>query len=365
MKNKKHYRVAFLADPLDLQSAGIHVYLKTLLNGLENKDGIEYHLIRARKSDEDFGLTNHLVPFDNGGSQLIRKWFTLPNYVRREAFDLVIEPAHFGPFNVPNSIKRLTIIHDLTPLLYSHYHPFGRFLAHKIFLKRILRKADLIITNSQHTKNDVINYYPFTIGKIDFIYPAINPIFKKTDNRDPLKKYGIDKPYLLSVGTVEPRKNYITTIRAFESFKNNNPDSEHELVIVGRRGWYSEDLFHFMDKLEHKDKIKIINDVETHELPSFYSNCELFVFASHYEGFGFPILEANNCGAVCLCAENSSIKEISSSFAHFFDPTNFIQLSKKIEDLLRQEKPDDSKLTIKNSNFSSLFHEKVKELLIS
>ena len=362
LHNERHYRVAFLADPLDLQSAGIHVYLSTLLKGLENKDGIEYHLIRS-KDGEDFGFKNHVVSFDpNSGSQLIRKWFTLPEYIRRNKFDLVIEPAHFGPFNLPKSTKRLTIIHDLTPLLYSHYHPFSRFIAHRLFLKRILKKANLIITNSQHTKNDVINYYPFTTDKIEFIYPAINPIFNKTIDSSALEKYKIKSPYFLSVGTIEPRKNYITTIRAFDKFKKNNPDSEHELIIVGRRGWYSEELYHLMEKLEFKDKIRIVHDVETSELPSIYSHCDLFIFASHYEGFGFPVLEANNCGARCLCAENSSIKEIASGFAQFFDPTNINQLSVKMDQMIKDRNEFDLK-PILNNDFSDNFHAQVKKIL--
>ena len=359
--NKK---VAILADPLDMQSAGIHVYLKMLLADLHKCKGIEYHLIRAKASSEDFGLKNIAIPIRKfPGSVLWRKWISLPRFLNKQNYDAVIEPAHFGPFNLKEDTKRVTIIHDITPIILPQFHKTSSVIGHKIFLSRILNKADLIIANSRHTLGDIRKFFPESKGSMQFIYPRINPIFKKTDNREVLDKYGIIHDYFLSVGTIEPRKNYLLTVKAFEDFKKRRPDSRHQLIIIGRKGWKSLRLAMYIANSNYKRDIRIINDVQTEELPAFYSHCKLFILSSHYEGFGFPILEAHNCGARCILSDNSSIREIASDFAYFFKSNDQHALCELIDNTLQNQEEKRKGAEIYNEDFSQRFNQALLKVL--
>lgn len=363
MNKQSIKKVAILADPLDLQSAGIYVYLKNLIAGLSDKDGLEYHLIRTATSGEGQHLKNIVLPFKaHLGSVMMRKWFKIPAYLKDKSYDAVVEPAHFGPFNLGQDIKRVTVIHDLTPLFFPQFHPSNSVIAHKLLLPKIIRKSDLLITNSKHTYTDVINRFPAAKEKTKWIYPSLNPQIQYTDDKAVLKKLNLNAPYFLSVGTIEPRKDYSTVLKAFELFKQNNPESKHKLVIIGRIGWKSRSFFDNFKVSPFKQDVVIINDLHSDDLPGLYSHCDLFLMASVYEGFGFPLIEAHNCGAVCICSETSSLKEIGAEFAHFFPTSDPQALYQKIIENLGIKKSGNIN-PVMNSDFSERFHNKLLELL--
>ncbi len=153
-------RVAILADPIDNQKAGIHYYTKELISHLGSVDGdIEYisisqHLHPEIRNIKQVVVNNHKrIP----GYKAYRMFVKIPWMLRKLKADIVVEPAHFGPFNLPKTIKRVTVIHDLTPILFPQDHIFHSQLLQRIFLKSILNRAALIITNSRYTKDDVIH----------------------------------------------------------------------------------------------------------------------------------------------------------------------------------------------------------------
>lgn len=365
MSNRK--KIAILADPLDRQSAGIYVYLKMLSLGLSELGEFEYHLIRNGRKKTNYGLQNIYIPSAGfPGSILYRKWVQIPIFIRKNNYDAVIEPAHFGPFNLPDRIKRITIIHDLTPILYPEYHPNYSSISQRLFLPRIIQKSNLIITNSQNTRKDVVEHYPVAIDKTEFIYPAINPIFKPVKSRKHLDKIGLNVPYFLSVGTIEPRKNYHAVLSAFELFKSNNKKGQHKLIIVGRKGWHYNSFLKRVQNSPYKDFIQLIHDVHTDNLPEFYSHATAFIYASKYEGYGFPLIEAYNCGAYCIAAKNSSLNEIGASFAHYFHTDNSIELSSLMEKAVTQKEQNIEKSTarIYNPDFALKFNSLVKRTLL-
>lgn len=360
-------KVAILAEPLDQQSAGIYVYLKRLVKGLSELDqkDTDYHLIRAEQSSEDFGLKNILIQAKSyPGYPLFRKLFIIPFYLRKNNYDMVIEPAHFGPFNLPSRMKRITIIHDLTPILMPQFHPMYSSILHSIFLPLIFRKSDKIICNSIHTRSDITMKYSFASNKTRFIYPSINPIFKPSYNRDKLDFLGIKERYLLSVGTIEPRKNYLTLVRAFELFCESKNDPELQLVIVGRKGWKSGKFYRYVNKSPFRDRIKVLHDLQTDVLPYLYTHCKLFIFPSLYEGYGFPLIEAYNCGAECLAAYNSSLKEIGQDFANYFKADDPDALKDLIIRKLQEsgKKPARDAGNIYNEEFAETFHNEVQDI---
>ena len=315
-------RIAIIADPVDNQQAGVHVYTREMIHALLANDTTNEYILIRQKRDRQFGEVKQIVvpsihlPI---GLASLRLFFIIPLLCIWYGVDAVIEPAHFGPFNLPRGIKRITVIHDLTPLLMPTMHRWHSAVLQRWFLPSILRRADLIITNSQHTERDVHQLFPFTTAKTIVCYPGVGERFKPSQDVSVLEKLGVKEPYFLYVGTIEPRKNLIALIQAFDLFLNNNPDSHYQLVIAGSMGWKREAFSDALAKMKHRGKVLLTGYVADDMLPTLYTMCNGFFYISWYEGFGFPIAEAMACGAQCVVANNASLPEVAGNAAWYWD----------------------------------------------
>ena len=333
-------KIAILADPLDLQNAGIHVYVRGLVNAIaEIETENEYILVRPKEGHDFSKLREVIVPIKTQvpGHQRIRGFTSIPARMKKEEVDIVLETAHFGPFRLPKHIRRVTLIHDLTPILFPSFHPKGSVWAHLLLLKRILRKADLILTNSKHTEKDVHQYSPTTKTKTAVLYPGREMYFSSQKNKNNLKKYNIQHPYLLSVGTLEPRKNLIVLLKAYEMFRDQF-DETVQLVLIGQPGWKNVAFEKQLAGSKYRKDILQLGFVPNDDLPGLYSIAEMFVYPSIYEGFGLPVLEAMSCGAPVLISDRSSLPEVGGKAAAYFEPCSENDLSKKIIRLLNDKK---------------------------
>lgn len=323
-------RIAILADPIDNQQAGIHYYTReflTHLGKITTKN--EYMAIRMSTAPQISGIENIVVRNypKIPGYKAYRMFLSLPRKLSRMNVDAVVEPAHFGPFNLPSRIKRVTVIHDLTPIKYPHFHRFHSQLLQRVFLKGILKRANLIIANSRSTLNDVIQYLPSANDKTEYIYLGKDPIFKRTLNDELIEeKYDLHQPYCLYIGTIEPRKNLLTLLKAFEVLKQEH-NSTLELVIGGQSGWKSKNFFMELDKHPFRKDIRLLGYIQREDMPSIYSHARVFIFPSLYEGFGMPVLEAMSCGTPCIVADNSSLPEVGGLASDTFDTKDFNSLA--------------------------------------
>ncbi len=305
-------RIVILADPLDTQSAGISTYTRQLIISLIRYDSLnEYILIRYKEDESLKGLkqiaVSNFIRFLK--QDPFRLFFKIPRIIRKINPDVVIEPAHFGPFNLPRHIKRITVIHDLSPIKFPHLHEFKSSVLQRIFLPHILRKADLIISNSECTRNDILDFYPFTKTKVKRIYLGRNQNFVRLIDESVLIKYNINKPYFLYVGTIEPRKNLSFLLKAYNKFRSETK-LEYELVIAGKKGWKCKEFFEKLKQSLFKEDIKVLGYIEESELPALYSSAVAFIYSSLYEGFGLPLLEAMSCGTPCIISDSSSLIEV-------------------------------------------------------
>ena len=312
--------IAIIADVLDTQSTGIYTYLRQLLNTLYINDQVNsYILIRPNASLEypkwkqiTVPISKH-IPFH----LRIRQLQSIPKILSKLNVDVVFEPAHFGPFNLPKHIYRITMIHDLTPILFPKHHDYVSYLVHKLLLRRILKKSDRIIVNSKNTKKDVIQYESSTADKIKIIYPGSSKIFKPTYNKSILRDYKIDSDYILYVGTLEPRKNLEMLVSSFEKLHESNPSLK--LVLVGKKGWKIESLLKRIERSQAQSNIIMTGYVQAEHLPTLYSLAKVFVYPSIYEGFGIPLLEAMNCGTPIITSSNSSLEEVTGDCARYIN----------------------------------------------
>jgi len=192
-------RIVILADPLDNQNAGVHIFTREFIHALVKYDTENEYILIREKRDENLSLKQIEVPNIRLpiGFASLRLLFIIPLIVRRLKPDVVLEPAHFGPFNLPKRIKRVTVIHDLTPIIFPQFHRWHSQILQKLFLDRILRNADMVLTNSEHTSQDVEKYYPVTKGKIVRGLLGKEELYKPTQSRQFLAEKQLNSPYFL------------------------------------------------------------------------------------------------------------------------------------------------------------------------
>lgn len=365
----KRFRLGIIADPLDNQRAGVHVFTRELISALI-RQGKGDHLVLIREQhDPQLPVKQIVVPNIRLpiGFASFRLFFLVPYLLRKAGVDAVFEPAHFGPFNLPKRIKRLTMIHDLTPLLFPQYHRWHSQLLQKIFMPRILRRTNWVFTNSKHTAKDLAHFFPATKSKSTAIYLGRGEAFKPTRDQSILAQYQLTEPYFISVGTIEPRKQLDTLLEAYKTFCLQN-DNAAKLLIVGQRGWKTERFDEALDNHPFRDRIVLSGYVPADHLPILYTQSEALIYPSEYEGFGLPIIEALACGTAVITASNSSLQEIGEGSALFFPTGDAQVLAQCMENVLKTE--HDSKKFIEHAarfsweNTAQLFWQKVEEIAL-
>ena len=219
--------------------------------------------------------------------------------------------------------KLITTIHDLTFLKYPESHLPYYINAHTRHLKKVKKRADHIITDSKFSQKDLIEY-GIPESKISVIYPAPAKIFKKPTNpkliKKTLAKYSLKTPFILSVGTQEPRKNLKRLIKAFTKLQTKHP--KLTLAIAGKFGWG--------ETTKKVKGVKLLGFVPDEDLVNLYSSAKVFVYPSLYEGFGFPILEAFKCGCPVITSNRSSLPELGGEAAFYLNPTKVSEISDTI-----------------------------------
>lgn len=241
-----------------------------------------------------------------------------------------------GGFIFKAKSKIVITVHDL--FLYKTYHfnkrlkiLFGRY-----FNRSSLMKADAIIAVSQFTKKEIEKSFNIDRKKIHVVYNAPNIFPKSGDKgRDILQStYGIFGNFLLFVSTIEPRKNLLNLVKAYEILKKCYSIDE-TLVVVGKKGWDYNKTIDYIEKSDYRHAIKLVGFVPTSHLDFFYSNAHLFVHPSFMEGFGIPPLEAIKCGCPTLTSNTSSLPEIIQYEEMMFDPENINEIVAKCIKILK------------------------------
>ncbi len=330
-------KIAILADPLDTQYAGIHVFCKELIAALLHLDQInQYFIVRANPSNDFPNATELIFPIKNIPlHNRFRQFTSIPKKLKELKIDVAIEMAHFGPFGLDASVKKVTFIHDLTPIIFPAFHSRLSYVMHKRLLPSILKRADLILCNSETSKNDLKEYYPFSETKTLVTYLGANKIFKPTHDKSILEKYNIIGPYFLFVGTIEPRKNVETLFAAWKQFKKTG--GKEKLVIAGKKGWAFGDLIKDIEHDSFADEIICTDFVPEGDLPALYSHATAFVYPSHYEGFGLPVLEAMACSSPVILANNSALLEVGGSAAMYFKTEDAEALTKLLTKITTED----------------------------
>jgi glycosyltransferase involved in cell wall biosynthesis len=225
-------------------------------------------------------------------------------------------------------------LYDLTYLLTDTHSSLNRMFL-TLMVPRFLDAARGVITISESTRRDLLRQYGVNPAKVHVIYGGVSPRFRPappTACAETRARYGLPEHYLLTVGTIEPRKNLPRLLEAYGTLLARG--MQIGLVIAGRRGWRSEEFFTRLGQLGLDNKVLLLHNVPDADLPPLYGAADLFVFPSLYEGFGLPPLEAMACGAAVIASNTSSLPEVIGNAGVMVDPRDSGALAAAIEGVL-------------------------------
>jgi len=262
-----------------------------------------------------------------------RYWWSagLPRYIRRSKLELF----HGTNYDIPLWRRCATVltIHDLSQLLHSETHEKRSVSRARRRLPLMARTADAIITPTESVRGQVCEHLRISSEKVFAIPEAARKCFRPmaiAETENVRRRLGVTGEFLLTVGTLEPRKNLSVLVDAFEELMLARPRSNIQLVIAGGRGWLSGPLFAAIERSPVRERIILTDYLHDQDLRALYASCDAFIYPSLYEGFGLPPLEAMACGAPVIASRIAAIEETTGKAALLFDPRSAQELTQRI-----------------------------------
>ena len=351
-------RIALRLDSLEHPRTGIGYYTEHLCRQLYQLPGVELEGIFNGHAVSGFALGKLLdkkegdKPASKGvgdrlhlrsspllrampGAYSLRQWlrdFRAVGAVSGRKFDLYHEP-NFIPFRFQGRL--VVTVHDLSHLRHPEFHPVGRVRFLKKYLSTALQRADLVITDSVFTQNEIAAFFPEAANKVTAIHLGVEEGIHEVDEgpaQQVLSQWGLGfKAYILSVATLEPRKNLVGLVRAYSRLPSHLK-SVLPLVLVGSGGWNQRELLRLIESVNRgPGRVILTGRVPRQDLASLLTGARLFVYPSFYEGFGLPIAEARACGTPLLTSGFGAMAEVAGDQAFLADP---FDLSEGLEQAL-------------------------------
>lgn len=239
--------------------------------------------------------------------------------------------------------KNVITFHDLAFFYFPHFYSFKRRVWHFITQPRkLVQNAVQIVAVSHSTKVDLASTYKISSSKIKVVYSGVEEKFQSqkdfTRLKEVAKKYHLPGKFILFLGALEPRKNLVGLISAFNNLRKRSKELKYKLIIAGPSGWRFADVFREAARSSFSQDILFIGVVAEEDKPYLYNLASLFVYPSFYEGFGFPPLEAMACGVPVVTSVSSSLPEICNDSALLIDPYNVQELAEAMYQGLTDQK---------------------------
>ena len=338
-------RVCIEASPALQQQAGLGRYTAGLLRGLLELD-----------PQADYALAYNL----SRQVEVPRYLAHLPHYAfphGNKPWRLRNAASYFGPLAMDHNfvgshlyhstghllprlrtMRTVFTLHDVIPFLFPEHHLWQNKIFFEIMLPRFLQHADAIIAVSRNTKRDALRVLNLPPEKIHVISEGIDTQFAPVTDPQQLaavrQRYNLPKRFVLTVGTLEPRKNHTMLLHAFGALLAAEPDVV--LAIAGKRGWLYQDFLAALDNSGLEPHVRLLNRVPDADLPALMSAASVFAFPSLYEGFGLPPLEAMACGTPVLCSTAASLPEVVGDGGWLLDPLTPAEWTRAMQRLLSE-----------------------------
>jgi glycosyltransferase involved in cell wall biosynthesis len=323
------------AHTIGCHLTGNEVYIRNLLNEFADVDRSHEYIAYVAKPEAPSHLHERVQTRWVSANPYKRLAWDLPRVVREDRPEL-LHVQYTGPLftNIPLVVS----IHDVSYLELPECFTWYRREQLKITVRRTAEKAAAILTPSEFSRRAILNHYNLPEDKVVVVPNAVSSQFRAMDRRLASgiveKKFGVRSPFVLTVGDLQPRKNHLGLLKAFEEVMRAHPQLTHQLVFVGKETWYSKDLHRAVEKSSVKGRVQFTGFVDDSDLVPFYAACDLFVFPSFYEGFGLPILEAMACGRAVACSNTTAMPEVADGAGILFDPRSNEQMVRAISDVL-------------------------------
>jgi glycosyltransferase involved in cell wall biosynthesis len=231
-------------------------------------------------------------------------------------------------------------IHDLSFLHHPEWYSRSEALRFRITVPSTARRARRILTISEYTRNDIIKTLDVARSKVSFSHLRLRSVFSPRSPDEVarvLRRLGVEQPFILTVGNLQPRKNIGRLIEAWTNLRRSAPDFSPKLVIVGRKAWIFDSIFATARESEFADDVIFTDYVPEAELPPLMSGATVFAYPSLFEGFGYPAVEAMACGAAVLTSNVTALPEVCGDAAVYVNPESVTDIQEKLLALFRDD----------------------------
>jgi glycosyltransferase involved in cell wall biosynthesis len=329
-------RIGFDAKRAFRNNTGLGNYSRFIINGLADFFPENNYFLYSNgyitHSELTTSANTETINIGNGVLGTIKRAISYGN----TNLDILHGLSNELPFFAKNGKTKLIVsIHDLLFIRYPEFYPFFDRQIYLAKTKRACVQADVIIAISEQTKLDLIEFLKIPESKIIVHYQSCHPQFwtqySEVEIAYNKAKYGITKPYILQVGTLENRKNALLTLQAFN---NSILKNDFQLVFLGKKTAYCEVLYQFVSQHKLSDKILFIHQSDFLDFPLLYQGAELSVYPSLFEGFGIPVLEAMCSNVPLITSKDGCFVEVGGDAAVYIDPKNADELQNKMENIL-------------------------------
>jgi glycosyltransferase involved in cell wall biosynthesis len=328
------------AHAIGCHLTGNEVYIRNLLKQFARLDSDSEFLAYVSKPGAREQLPSRIKTHWVSENPYKRLGWDLPRFVRADRPDL-LHVQYTAPVMCP--VPVVVSVHDVSYLEYPQYFTHFRAWQLRHTVKRTVMSAACVLTPSEFSRAAILRHYPVDDGKVGeskvvVVHNAVSsrfrPIERDVARAAVQRKLGLNAPFVLTVGDLQPRKNHLGLLRAFEDVIRAHPHLPHHLLFVGKETWYSKELHRAVQQSGVAERVHFTGFVEDDELVHFYGACDLFVFPSFYEGFGLPILEAMACSRAVACSNSSAMPEVADAAAILFDPASVSAIAQAICDIL-------------------------------
>jgi glycosyltransferase involved in cell wall biosynthesis len=256
--------------------------------------------------------------------------FKLPLLAKRHQVDILHSPANLAPLFYRG--RSVVHIHDLCFVVNPQWYSFSFRTLYNLFIPRLARRAAKVITNSNNSRNDLLQFCELNAERVSQVYWAVDDLFMQEPTQAEAGRPWQLTNYILYVGSLEPRKNIGALLEAYELVRQRHPDLKTKLVLIGGESPLFADVR--LKVKRYKEDVLFQGFVNDHVLRDFYRNASLFVYPSLYEGFGLPPLEAMASGAPVVTTYTSSIPEVVGDAALMVSPHDVNQLAETMARVL-------------------------------
>jgi glycosyltransferase involved in cell wall biosynthesis len=323
------------AHAIGCHLTGNEVYIRNLLHEFARLDEGNELIAYISKQGVEADLPGRIQTRRVSENPYKRLGLDLPEHLRRDRPDL-LHVQYTGPLF--SAAPLVVSVHDVSYLEYPQYFTRFRSLQLRLTVQRTLKRAARVLTPSEFSRRAILKHYGIGEEKVVVVPNAVagqfRPIERGVARAAIQRRFGIRRPFVLTVGDLQPRKNHLGLLRAFEDVLRAGPQLQHDLVFVGKETWYSRELHRAVNQSALRDRVHFTGFVEDADLVQFYGACDLFVFPSFYEGFGLPILEAMACGRAVACSRLTAMPEVADAAGILFDPGSKEEIARAMLDIL-------------------------------